>query len=277
MSSSQKIEVSGGIVPEKTMEEFRRLSHIFLREHAVGLCHDFIRASYPLAAGSYDKAIEDQVKAVNLAFKSIKARTLANYLYNQDYESAEAYKFKGTSKKINDLIKQKEWVKLTFLFAKMGIQPDGLGRQQVENNANLELLYRWKNQGGRGKKPPIYIRKWKTIDTVRSDKSIYKRVGFMAGGWLMAANDLGNKPDKGTAKSNYIWLNKAGSGGASVVENKNELIYFINNNYANIGGWMGRSQPKDAFDKRKKMLDSIFPSIWNEAIKNVPLSSNQAP
>jgi hypothetical protein len=263
-------------VPFETMREFRRLGHIFLREHAVSMCHDLISASYPVAAGSYDKAVKNQTKTVNSAFKSIRARTLANWLFDKDYQTAEAYKFKGFSPIINQLYNQKDWVQLEALFrgSPHNIQADGLAPVEVADTADLELLYKWKSLKGR-KKKPIYIRNWKSINTVRNNKSIFSRVGLMAGGWLKAAKMLGNKPRAGTAKVwNDIWLQKNGVGSAFITENEGEITYTYYNEYANIGGYMNQPAAKKALKARYALCDAEFPLLWDQTMKNTGYTPN---
>jgi hypothetical protein len=263
-------------VPVETIKEFRRLGHIFLREHAVSMCHDLIGASYPNAASSYDKAIKDQTKAVNSAFKSIRARTLANWLFDKDYASADAYKFKGFSPHINQLYNQKDWVRLEALFrgSPHNIQPDGLAPVEVADTADLELLYKWKSRKGRGKKP-IYIRKWNSINTVKNNKSIFSRVGLMAGGWLKAAKMLGNKPRAGTAKVwNAVWLQTSGVGNSFITENEGEITYTYYNEYANIGGYMNTPAAKAALNLRYAFLNTEFPLLWDQTMKNTGYTPN---
>jgi hypothetical protein len=263
-------------VPVETIREFRRLGHIFLREHAVSMCHDLIGASYPNAAGSYDKAIKDQTKAVNSAFKSIKARTVAQWIFDKDYQSAVAWKFKGFSPHINQLYQQQDWVQLEAIFRgpPNNVQPDGLAPVEVADTADLELLYKWKSRKGRGKKP-IYIRNWKSIDTVKKNKSIFSRVGLMAGGWLKAAKILGNKPRAGTAKIwGDIWLQKNGVGTAFITEDEGTITYEFYNEYANIGGHMNSQPIKSALNLRYAFLNTEFPLLWEETMKNTGYTPN---
>jgi hypothetical protein len=258
------------------MAEFFKLSDEFLKEHSVGLCHDLIRASYPLAAGSYDKSIGSHNATVAKAFTHVKSRTLANWLYDKDYKSAEALKFRGTSAIINQLYQQKEWLRLEAIFRNPphSIQPDGKAPVEVADKANLELLYKWKriNKGGKGKgkkaKPPIYIRDKNSIDAVKNNKSIYSRVGLMAGGFLQAAMMLGNKPDRWTTKTNFVWLNNAGKGRAIKSESVNHVEYTIENDYANINNYMQSQLPRAQLNKRYQDLDGLFPLIWEQTVKN---------
>ena len=263
-------------VPVETIREFRRLGHIFLREHSVSMCHDLIGASYPLAAGSYDKAIGNQQNVANGAFKSIRARTLANWLFDKDYQSAEAYKFKGFSPYINQLYNQKEWLRLEAVFkgAPHNIQPDGKSPVEVADTATLEMLYDWKKRRGRAsQKKPIYIRKRKSIDAVKNNKSIFSRVGVMAGGWLKAAKMLGNKPRANTAAVyNQIWLQNGGLGSAMMTESEGEITYTFYNEYANIGGYMTKPAAKAAIAARHALCDAQFPLLWDETMKNTGYS-----
>lgn len=262
-------------VPIETIKEFRRLGHIFLREHSVSMCHDLIGASYPLAAGSFDKAIGNQKKVASGAFASIRARTLANWLFDKDYQSADAYKFKGFSPYINQLYNQKEWLRLEAVFKgpPHNIQPDGKSPVQVADKATLEMLYDWKSRKGNAKsKKPIYIRNWKSIDAVKNNKSIFSRVGVMAGGWLKAANMLGNKPKSGTTMYNQIWLQNGGLGSADVQESEGEITYSFYNEYANIGGYMYKPAAKAALAARYALCSAEFPLLWDQTMKNTGYS-----
>lgn len=257
-------------------DEYRRLSEIFLREHATGMCHDLVHASLPLAttgqaaAWSFDKVMKNYQKTVGIAFKPIKSRTFGQYLLNQDWASCEAYGFKSTNKTINSLIAQKKWADVLYQFMRMGgITPDGLGRQRVEDTADLEMLYLWKKGRKKGgKKPPIYIRKPQSIQSLAKNNSAASRVGLMAGGWMIAARALGNKPDKTTKKvSNAIWLQNKGRGKAEFKTSNDEISASISNDYANIGGWMNNQAPKNAVKWRHMKMNSLFPVIWEDALK----------
>ena len=92
----------------------------------------------------------------------------------------------------------------------------------------------------------------------------------MAGGWMIAAKILGNKPDKSTKKvSGAVWLQNKGRGTAKISESESEVNAMIENNYANIGGWMENQAPQQAINYRHMKMNSLFPLIWDEACKNV--------
>lgn len=256
-------------------DEYRKKSKEFLDAHATGMCHDLINSSLPLAtrgaamAWSFDKVQKNYQRSVLTAFRPIRSRTLGQYLLNQDWASCEAYGFKGTNAHINNLISQKKWPDvLTAFMRNGGITPDGLGRQRVEDTANLQMYYEWQ----KGRKPkgakrlPIYIRKPQSIQTLVNNNSTATRVGLMAGGWMIAAKMLGNKPDPSTKKvTGAIWLQNKGRGGMKRAETADECSVMINNEYANIGDWMKNPAPKNAIDYRHLKMNSLFPLLFMEA------------
>jgi hypothetical protein len=258
-------------------DKYRELAKVFLREHATGMCHDLIKSSLPLStkgaamAWSFDKVMKNHQKTVGIAFRPIKSRTFGQYLLNQDWASCEAYGFKSTNKTINSLISQKKWADVLQEFMRRGgITPDGLGRQQVEDRADLEMLYKWKK--GRkpkgGKKPPIYVRKPQSIQTLMTNNSVATRVGLMAGGWMIAAKALGNKPDKRTKKvTGVVWLQNKGRGSVEVKDSESETSISITNDYANIGNWMNNPSPRAAVKKRHDTMNLWFSQIWDDAVK----------
>lgn len=256
-------------------DEYRKKSKEFLDAHATGMCHDLIRSSLPLAtagaamAWSFDKVNKNHQRTVLTAFRPIRSRTLGQYLLNQDWASCEAYGFKSTSAYINNLISQKKWPDVLQAFQRHGgITPDGLGKQRVEDSADLQMLYEWKKnrKPKGGKKAPIYIRKPRSIQTLVNNNSTATRVGLMAGGWMLAARKLGNKPDPSTQKvTGAIWLQNKGRGGANRAESGNECSVMINNEYANIGGWMKNPAPQRAINYRHLKMNSLFPLLFMEA------------
>ena len=259
-------------------KEYRALSKKFLDEHATGMCHDLINASLPLAtagqanAWSFDKVHKNYQRSVLTAFRPIRSRTLGQYLLNQDWKSCEAYGFKGTNAYINNLISQKKWPEVLQAFMRNGgITPDGLGRQRVEDNADLQAFYDWnrKRKPKGGIKQPIYIRNPRSIQTLVNNNSTATRVGLMAGGWMIAAKKLGNKPDNSTKKvTSAIWLQNKGRGEAKREETAEECSVMIRNEQANIGDWMSNVAPKRAIDMRHLKMNSLFPLLFEEACKN---------
>lgn len=280
-------------VPQSVYDEYRKLSHIYLRENGVGLCYDLINASYPLnskgaqdTAARYDKAVGNVAKVAGAAFVSIRARTLANYLYNMDYASADAYGWKAvgnnkSAKYINNLISQKDWVTLAHYFAvTLKVPTDGLGRQHVVDSINLELLYNWKKKPSkRGQKKPIYVRQWKTLQSQIQGLATVgtgeERVGLIAGGWLIAAMAMGNVPNKGTVVVAPAWLQGQGKGGYSISEDKNMVSYEITNLYGNMGSLMknqkyqsNKSTQLIAWERKKMIMDASFKQIWIDTVKS---------
>lgn len=256
-------------------DEYRKQSKEFLLGHSTGMCHDLIHASLPLAtkgaaaAWSFDKVNKNYQRTVLTAFRSIKSRTFGQYLLNQDWKTCEAYGFKSTNANINNLISQKKWVDVLNAFMRMGgITPDGLGRQRVEDTADLQMFYDW-NKGRRQKgikKKPIYIRNIRSIQTLANNRSTATRVGLMAGGWMIASKILGNKPEKTTKKvRGAIWLQNKGRGSAKMEETADEVSVFVRNEQANIGGWMRNPAPQNAIKYRHLKMNSLFPLLFMEA------------
>ena len=146
--------------------EYRAMSKVFLYEHATGMCHDLINASLPLAtrgaatAWSFDKVQKNYQRSVLTAFRPIRSRTFGQYLLNQDWASCEAYGFKGTNAHINNLVAQKKWVDVLNAFMRHGgITPDGLGRQRVEDRADLQMFYDW-NKQRKKKETKAFAKRW---------------------------------------------------------------------------------------------------------------------
>lgn len=264
--------------------EYRRLAKKFLEEYGAGLCHDLAAQSVPLksmggnASASWAKHMVDHKKVTNIAFKPIQSRTFGQYLLNNDVESMEAYGFKSTSPLINQLIATKQWARLLLAFNKFGgITPDGLGRQTVYDRADLALLYKWtldrgNGKGGRkkGKRgEPFYIRQKATIQQVLNAPPSQK-VGFMVGGWLMAANMIGNRPDPATRRvQQAVWMQGKGKGYAKFEETDDYIALKIVNAYANIGNYMNNTFVQGAINRRWKLMEKAFPVIFWEAAKNV--------
>lgn len=260
-------------------DEYRKKSKEFLKEHSTGMCHDLVHASLPLAtkgaatAWSFDKVMKNHQRTVLTAFRPIQSRTFGQYLLNQDWKSCEAYGFKGTNAHINSLVAQKKWADVLQAFMRRGgITPDGLGRQQVEDTADLQMLYDWKKKrtpkgaNKTGKMKPIYIRKPQSIKTLVNNNHASTRVGLMAGGWMIAAKILGNKPDKTTKKvANAVWIQNKGRGSAKMEESGNEVSVFVKNEQANIGGWMKNPAPQNAIKYRHLKMNSLFPLLFMEA------------
>jgi hypothetical protein len=131
------------------------------------------------------------------------------------------------------------------------------------------MFYDW-NKGRRQKgvkKKPIYIRNIKSIQTLVNNRSTATRVGLMAGGWMIAAKILGNKPDKSTKKvRGAIWLQNKGRGAANVKEVNEGVDAFVENEQANIGGWMRNPAPQNAIKYRHLKMNSLFPLLFMEAV-----------
>lgn len=266
-------------------KEYRRLAKKFLEEYGTGLCHDLAAQSVPLYAmggnanAAWAKHMVDHKKRTSLAFKPIQSRTFGQYLLNQDSQSLEAYGFKSTSPVINKLVAAKQWQRLLYVFMKNygGITPDGLGRQAVYDKADLALLYKWTldrgtSSGGKkgGKKGnPYYIRDRKSIQQVMN-ASPSQKVGFMVGGWLMAARMLGNNPDPATRRvQQAVWMQGKGKGYAKLIQDEDEISVRLLNVYANIGGYMKNSHIEGALNRRWRLMNKAFPKVFWEAAKNV--------
>ena len=252
-----------------------------LTENAVGICFDLANTSLPSTdkhpiSDAFNDFIKNHQLWTKAAFRTPKDRLLKYWIVEGDVKSIKAYvtqtNFRFTNPHLDKWMLAGNYKTLQNYFiadmAKNGeTKPP---RAKVYDDASLELLYKYKMGFLKTKKDEkFYIRNPKSIDAVLKDKSVYNRVGLMAGGWQKAARDLGGKADANTKPFNQIWANGKGKGYGKIVKvvQPRSITVTVHNAYGNIFGWWEKERSQEVVRKRKAIMDAAFKSIITQVTK----------
>lgn len=237
------------------MQESKHICKI----HIVGLCYDLISGSFPMPKGSINQGgtlaafhagFGNFQKSVDTAFKPIQAVKFGVLAMNRDYESMRAYGYQFNNSRYQYWLDNGKWDYIRGLFERAGYAEDST--LKVIDDANIRLLHDWRRWGTGN---PYYVRNRQSIDKLRTANNQVK-VGFMAGGWLKAAKQLGMECDKHTVDRRGITWMKWGFGIGYATNNTSRSIKVVaENDYANYGGWMESPQIKQHLNDRYKKID----------------------
>lgn len=217
-----------------------------LRENMVGVCYDLIKATMPFPKGNkigggsvkaFEAGMNNFRLSASIAFKPIQGVQFGQLAVNDDIKSMQAYGFQFNNPHYQAMLNNGQWGALKAMFLLKGFTSDDELKSRVVDDATIELLHEWRMKGqyGFGKpSKPFFVRNVNTIKRLQNSANQTK-IGFMAGGWLQVAQQLGTSPDKYTQEVKPIWMYNKGEGYVAIIKNGNEI--FAANRYGNYGSW----------------------------------------
>lgn len=242
-----------------------------LNQVTVGLCYDLIGATMPFPKGSEkgggtDLAFQaglDRVRdSIDIIFKPINELSFGTLVANRDWESVRSYNFEFRSEKMQEFYDNEEYDKIYNIFRANGWEPDE--SREIIDDATLEILQSARNQKLESAK--YYVRNKSSIERLKGSMINQIRVGFMAGGWLTCANELGGVQDEYTKSRKPIWMYGKGDGYTSISSDR--LTIEINNSFGNFGGWGSSNQVQEALGRRKQVVKMAFEDIEKRPLLN---------
>ncbi len=240
-------------------------ARITLKEHMCGMCYDMIRATHPYPRGQEQGAggtmaafvagMGNFKASASIGFKPIQSIPFGTLALNKDYESMRSYGFKFDNPRYQSALDNQQWDVIYSIFDGKGFTPNP--SLKVVDDASIELLHDWRSRGS-DPQSPYYIRNIKTINRIKESANQTK-VGFMAGGWLICAKELGEKPDEFTKDLKPTWMSGKGAGYTAIKDNG--LTVEATNEYGNFGNWSSQPNPKRSIRDRFRKLEQSFDKI----------------
>lgn len=240
-----------------------------VRQNAVGAMYDLIESTMPFPKGreggggtlaAFNHGFALYQATVDKAFKPLEARPLGDYVMDKDYDAILKYRIVWDNKYIQKDFDDGNFDAIYEAFKNAGWTKSDAKMNTVDD-ATMELLHEYRSKFGvNGYKSvspydSYNVRNRETISKLRNANNQVK-IGFMAGGWLQCALQIGGSPDKYTMERKPIWMYGKGQGFIAISSNK--LSITCKNSYGNFGGWFKSYLIHNAILKRREKIKQTF-------------------